>query len=104
MYFLPDAVKESAMASSTVALDKRIGFLGSGQMAEALARGLIKRGLVTAERIACNDPNPVRKELFKSFGAMPYDSNADVRHGHLWAKLGTICLALVAFRAAFRSQ
>ncbi|GLI59243.1 hypothetical protein VaNZ11_001089 [Volvox africanus] len=68
----------NAMTSATAVLDKRIGFLGSGQMAEALARGLIKRGLVTAERIACNDPNPVRKELFKSFGAMPYDSNVDV--------------------------
>ncbi|KAG2490355.1 hypothetical protein HYH03_011157 [Edaphochlamys debaryana] len=59
-------------------IDKRIGFLGSGQMAEALARGLMKRGLVTAERIACNDPNPARKELFKGFGATPYESNIDV--------------------------
>ncbi|GFR45533.1 hypothetical protein Agub_g6926 [Astrephomene gubernaculifera] len=72
----------STMATSaTSVLDKRIGFLGSGQMAEALARGLIKRGLITADQIVCNDPNPVRKELFRSFGATPYDSNADVaRH------------------------
>ncbi|GIL71398.1 hypothetical protein Vretimale_2729 [Volvox reticuliferus] len=74
----PATAVPSAMASATAVLDKRIGFLGSGQMAEALARGLVKRGLVTAERIACNDPNPVRKELFKSFGAMPYDSNVEV--------------------------
>jgi pyrroline-5-carboxylate reductase len=64
------------MASGS--LDKRIGFLGSGQMAEALARGLMKRGLITADRISCNDPNPARTELFKSFGASPYKSNAEV--------------------------
>ncbi|KAG2454963.1 hypothetical protein HYH02_000789 [Chlamydomonas schloesseri] len=67
------------MATATApALNKRIGFLGSGQMAEALARGLMKRGLVSGDRIACNDPNPARTNLFKSFGATPYESNADV--------------------------
>ncbi|PNH11620.1 Pyrroline-5-carboxylate reductase [Tetrabaena socialis] len=82
LVIVPRAASRSTSADMTI--DKRIGFLGSGQMAEALARGLIKRGLVAAERIACNDPNPARKELFKSFGAVPYDSNADVRRrgGH----------------------
>lgn len=59
-------------------LDKRIGFIGSGNMAEALARGLMKKGLVTGDRISCSDPSPARKELFRSFGAVPYESNLDV--------------------------
>lgn len=65
-------------AAESQRIPQRIGFLGSGAMAEALALGLIKRGLINADQIACNDPNPVRKELFKSFGANPYDSNIDV--------------------------
>lgn len=65
-------------AAESQRIPQRIGFLGSGAMAEALALGLIKRGLINADQIACNDPNPARKELFKSFGANPYDSNIDV--------------------------
>jgi hypothetical protein len=59
-------------------LGKRIGFLGAGQMAEALARGLMAKGVVTADQICCNDPWAVRREVFKSFGAVPYESNIDV--------------------------
>jgi pyrroline-5-carboxylate reductase len=61
-----------------MSLDKRIGFLGSGQMAEALARGLIARNIVPGNRMVCSDPNPQRNDVFKSFGATPYNSNVDV--------------------------
>jgi hypothetical protein len=60
-------------------LNKRIGFLGAGQMAEALARGLMNKGVVTGDQICCNDPWAVRRDVFKSFGAVPYESNIDVR-------------------------
>jgi pyrroline-5-carboxylate reductase len=66
--------------ASQVKLDKRIGFMGSGQMAEALAKGLINKGVVTARQICCTDPVPARKELFRSFGATPYETNIEVRH------------------------
>ncbi|KAG1671359.1 hypothetical protein FOA52_002969 [Chlamydomonas sp. UWO 241] len=65
-------------APMDVTLDKRIGFIGAGQMAEALARGLMNRGMITGSQVCCSDPNSARKDLFKSFGATPYESNVDV--------------------------
>lgn len=59
-------------------LNKRIGFMGAGQMAEALARGLIDKGVVQASQICCSDPTAARKELFRSLGTQPYDSNLEV--------------------------
>lgn len=59
-------------------LDKRIGFMGAGQMAEALARGLIDRGVVQASQICCSDPSQARKELFRGIGTTPYDTNFEV--------------------------
>eukprot|EP00195_Chlamydomonas_chlamydogama_P015496 CAMPEP_0202900554 /NCGR_PEP_ID=MMETSP1392-20130828/11898_1 /ASSEMBLY_ACC=CAM_ASM_000868 /TAXON_ID=225041 /ORGANISM="Chlamydomonas chlamydogama, Strain SAG 11-48b" /LENGTH=272 /DNA_ID=CAMNT_0049586963 /DNA_START=282 /DNA_END=1100 /DNA_ORIENTATION=+ len=60
------------------AMKKRVGFIGSGQMAEALAKGLIDKHIITGDMISCSDPSPARKELFKGFGASPYESNLDV--------------------------
>ena len=37
-------------------LDKTIGFLGAGNMAEALIRGLIQGGVVGPERILASHP------------------------------------------------
>lgn len=59
-------------------LDKRIGFMGAGQMAEALARGLIDRGVVQASQICCSDPSKARKELFQGFGATAHETNLEV--------------------------
>jgi hypothetical protein len=66
-----------------MSLNKRIGFMGAGQMAEALARGLIDKGVVQASQICCSDPAAARKELFRSLGATPYDTNLEVRLGVL---------------------
>ncbi len=44
----------------------RIGFLGAGRMATALARGWLTAGLVTPEAIMASDPLPQARE---SFGA-----------------------------------
>jgi pyrroline-5-carboxylate reductase len=43
----------------------RIGFLGSGRMATALARGWIHSGLVDRARIAASDPSPAAREEFQ---------------------------------------
>lgn len=59
-------------------LTQRVGFLGAGQMAEALARGFINKGVVQASQICCTDPVPVRKDLFVSFGATSYDTSVEV--------------------------
>jgi prephenate dehydrogenase len=58
---------------------KRIGFIGAGQMAEALARGFINKGIIKAENIYATDIMQVRKDVFASFSANAVDSNSDVR-------------------------
>src|SRR5205085_8123861 len=45
---------QRAMAES----DLRIGFLGAGKMATALARGWLAAGMVSADRILASDPVP----------------------------------------------
>ena len=42
----------------------RIGFLGAGKMATALARGWLSAGLVTAENLAASDPVPAARQAF----------------------------------------
>jgi pyrroline-5-carboxylate reductase len=58
--------------------DKRIGFIGAGQMAEALARGFINKGVCKAEHMWATDPVDERKEVFRSFGTNPVDGNIEV--------------------------
>jgi pyrroline-5-carboxylate reductase len=43
----------------------RIGFLGSGKMATALARGWIQSGLVDRTRMAASDPSPAARQEFQ---------------------------------------
>jgi len=53
-----------------------VGFIGAGQMAEALARGFLGKRVV--ELVSVNDPSEDRKELFRSFGCTPRADNLDV--------------------------
>jgi len=57
---------------------KKIGFIGAGQMAEALARGFVNAGIAQPADIRATDIMEVRKEVFRSFGAVAVDSNAEV--------------------------
>lgn len=59
-------------------MDKRIGFIGAGQMAEALARGFIAKGVCRAEHVFATDPVQDRKEVFRSFSTNPVDGNIEV--------------------------
>jgi pyrroline-5-carboxylate reductase len=52
-----------------------VGFIGAGQMAEAIARGLNKAGVIPAERIYASKGS--RKESFESFGVKVV-SNSEV--------------------------
>jgi pyrroline-5-carboxylate reductase len=64
---------------STIDLsNKRIGFIGAGQMAEALALGFVNKGSVKASNIYATDINESRKEVFAGFGANACDSNSEV--------------------------
>jgi pyrroline-5-carboxylate reductase len=58
--------------------NKRVGFIGAGQMAEALARGFINKSVVKAENICATDPVSERREVFRSFGATAFESNVEV--------------------------
>src|SRR5262249_36645871 len=42
----------------------RIGFLGAGKMATALARGWLAAGLTTADRVLASDPSPQARQAF----------------------------------------
>ena len=60
-------------------LEKRVGFIGAGQMAEALARGFISKGVVKASDMVATDPVAARRDVFESFSVKPVTSNAEVR-------------------------
>ena len=59
-------------------VSKKIGFIGAGQMAEALARGFHSRGVAQASNMYAYDPAPVRRDVFKSFGANPAETSSEV--------------------------
>ena len=59
-------------------LPQKIGFIGAGQMAEALARGFIGQGVTSAGKVSCTDPNKSRCDLFETFGAKAVASAVEV--------------------------
>lgn len=46
-------------------ISQNIGFIGAGQMARALAEGLLRKGLVTPGQILASDPSPAARERFQ---------------------------------------
>jgi pyrroline-5-carboxylate reductase len=59
-------------------LDKKIAFLGSGNMAEALIKGLLAAGSTTPDHILVMDISGDRLAyLKKTYGVMPQKSNPD---------------------------
>ncbi|MHB2020240.1 MAG: pyrroline-5-carboxylate reductase [Candidatus Xenobia bacterium] len=62
--------------------DTRLGFIGSGVMAEAFIQGLLRGGLVEPTRIRCSDPFEARlRELEQRFGIQGTSSNLEVIDG-----------------------
>ena len=60
----------------------RIGFVGAGRMAAALARGWVAAGLTTSERITASDPLPAARERFAAeTGVHPSADNKEVLLG-----------------------
>lgn len=58
--------------------DKVIGFIGAGQMAEAIARGLDRTSIVPASCMFAADVSSSRCQVFRSFGVSICESNAQV--------------------------
>ncbi len=62
-----------------LASDLTIGFLGAGNMAEALARGLLAAKTLPAARILAADPSEARRKLFAgTLGVQASTGNAEV--------------------------
>ena len=61
-----------------MALDKTIAFLGGGNMAEALIRGMLAAGVSRADQLIVNDVSPERLELLsKTYGVSVQKSQKD---------------------------
>ncbi|MHC4876122.1 MAG: pyrroline-5-carboxylate reductase [Planctomycetota bacterium] len=60
----------------------RVGFIGSGKMATALAKGLISSDFVSADQVIASDVFPGARQAFQSeTGGQVTESNADVVAG-----------------------
>jgi pyrroline-5-carboxylate reductase len=59
-------------------IDKKIAFLGGGNMAEALIKGLLAAGVAAADKMLVTDASADRLEyLKKTYGVVPRKSNSD---------------------------
>jgi pyrroline-5-carboxylate reductase len=60
-----------------MALGKTIAFLGAGNMAEALVKGLLRAEVAAAREVICSDRNPARAELTQRYGVRFTSSNTE---------------------------
>jgi pyrroline-5-carboxylate reductase len=66
-------------------IDRRIGFLGAGNMAQALVRGLLSSGLVETENLRASDPSEERRSLLSREHAVT--THADNESLARWANV-----------------
>jgi pyrroline-5-carboxylate reductase len=59
----------------------KIAFIGAGNMAEALVRGALDAGLLSAAQVAVADPSAERRKLFSELGADASDDNVSTAAG-----------------------
>jgi pyrroline-5-carboxylate reductase len=63
--------------------DKKLGFIGSGIMAEAIVSGVLANGLVDPENICCADPYAARcQQLEDRYGVKTSTNNKDAITGY----------------------
>jgi len=57
--------------------DRQLGVIGAGNMAEALLRGALSAGVLSADAVVVSDPDPARRGLFADqLGVEAVDDNA----------------------------
>ncbi|MEM1026461.1 MAG: pyrroline-5-carboxylate reductase [Planctomycetota bacterium] len=56
----------------------KLGLIGAGNMAEAIARGAIERGIVSADAIVASDPSEERRAVFAGFGTKTFADAAEM--------------------------
>jgi pyrroline-5-carboxylate reductase len=86
-----------------------VGFIGAGNMAEAIVRGLVARGVVPAAQVTVSDPSEARRTLLaEGFGVRATASNEEVvanaRIIVLAVKPQMMAQALGPVAAAFRAD
>lgn len=65
-----------------MSLGKKIAFLGAGNMAEALVKGLLRAGAASPAEIACAEPREERRrEIERRYGVRTGASNAEAAAG-----------------------
>ena len=73
--------------SHSITMGLRVGFIGSGMMAEALAGGFDAAGVAKFTDMSCIDRNKPRRELFASWGVTP------ARTTTRWRRIATLSLS-----------
>ncbi|XAR68439.1 Pyrroline-5-carboxylate reductase [Bertholletia excelsa] len=71
----------ASMAAAIAPIPKDIfnlGFIGAGKMAESIARGVVKSGVLPPGRIRTAHLGKARRAAFESFGVKVLDRNAEV--------------------------
>ncbi|MCH8276661.1 MAG: NAD(P)-binding domain-containing protein [Bacteroidetes bacterium] len=55
-----------------------LGFIGAGNMAEGIARALVRSGVFPGDRLIASDPADARRAVFEKLGATTTDDNRRV--------------------------
>src|SRR5262249_20991384 len=83
---------------------RRVGFLGAGKMATALARGWLAAGLVTAQHVIASDPLVEARRMFAGETGLPVtESNLEVVSGSDLLVLAVKPQAMVGLLGEIRS-
>ena len=72
---------------------KKVGFVGAGAMAEALARGFVDKKVIESSDIWCCDPSKSRMDVFTEFGANAVQDGPEVRSSFMCPHPLSTCLA-----------
>jgi len=71
-----------AKSSKSARMDHELGIIGAGNMAEAIARGVMQSGLFRANQIIAADVSTARRELFENqLGIHAIEDNAEAARG-----------------------
>jgi pyrroline-5-carboxylate reductase len=78
------------LAILEISMAFELALIGAGNMAEAIARGIVKNGVYTAGQLIASDPNPDRREYFqRELGISTVEHSAEA------AAMATGCLLAV---------
>jgi len=72
------ATETSTQVAANPLAAARLAFIGLGVMAEAIATGLLRKGLVTPEQMVGSHPRAARREeLYTKYGIQMFDANRE---------------------------